>query len=126
MPEGKIEREIEEKIDKLFKETGERIETGHFREAVGRIFELVRFANKYFDSEQPWITRNTDKKKCENTLFQCVQISAGLAVILYPFLPFSSKRVCEWLGLSEKWERQSVPAGYVLPEIEILFERLEK
>ena len=126
VPEGKTEREIEEKIDSLFKETGERIERGCFREAVNRIFEFVRFANKYFDSEQPWITRNTDRKKCENTLFQCVQISACLAVVLYPFLPFSSEKVCRWLGVSEKWKRQNVPAGYVLPEIEILFERLEK
>ncbi|MDE6640903.1 MAG: hypothetical protein K2K63_10285 [Acetatifactor sp.] len=37
---------------------------------------------------------------------------ANLAVLLFPFLPFSSEKVC-------KWEKQSVSAGYLLPEVDI-------
>lgn len=125
VPEGKKDEEIEKRIDILFTETEERIEKGYFRESISKIFEFVRFANKYFDSEQPWITRTTNTEKCQNTLFQCVQMIAGLAVILYPFLPFSSERIFRWLNLSKKWERQSIEAGYILPEIDILFERLK-
>lgn len=80
----------------------------------------------FFDTERPWITRNTDKTACDNTLYQCVQIIANLAVLLSPFLPFSSKKILEWLDIRNKWERQFVSSGYLLPKVEILFKRIDK
>lgn len=59
-------------------------------------------------------------------MYQCVQIIANLAVLLKPFLPFSSEKVCSWLGLDDAWQLHSVPGGYTLPGTQILFERLDK
>ena len=87
---------------------------------------FVRRANKYFDTETPWITRTSDHAACQNTLYQCVQIIANLAVLLSPFLPFSSDKICEWLNLDKNWQIHEVPGGYSLPEIRILFERIDK
>ena len=101
-------------------------ETCFDEDAINEIFDFVRSANKFFDSEQPWITRNTDKSACDNTLYQCVQIIINLAILLSPFLPFSSDKVLRWFHISAKWEKQSVSAGYILPEIEILFQRIDK
>jgi methionyl-tRNA synthetase len=126
IPPGNLNKEIEMKIDQLYRETGEKIEAGNIRDAIDGIFEFVRYANKYFDTEQPWITRDTDINSCDNTLFNCVQIIANLAILLYPFLPFSSEKVCNWLKVSSVWEKQFVSDGYQLPEIEILFERIDK
>ena len=100
VPCGTPDTALEEELEKLFADTGARIEKGRFKDAVDGIFELVRKANKYFDSTQPWITRNTDAGKCADTLYNCVQLIAGLAVLLYPFLPFSSEKICGWLQLS--------------------------
>ena len=55
-----------------------------------------------------------------------MQIIANLAVLLSPFLPFSSEKVLKWLDISSKWERQHVASGYLLPEVEILFRRIDK
>ena len=96
------------------------------KDAINEIFDFIRNANKFFDTEQPWITRNTNKNACDNTLYQCVQIIANLAVLLSPFLPFSSEKVLKWLNLSNKWKRQHVESGYLLPEVEILFHRIDK
>ena len=126
VPEGKDDPEICRQIAALFATVGKRIENGFFKDALGEIFDFIRFSNKFFDTEQPWITRMSDEAACKNTLYRCVQIIANLAVLLYPFLPFSSEKVCRWLSISNKWEKQSVPAGYVLPEVEILFQRLDK
>ena len=41
-------------------------------------------------------------------------------------MPFSSEKVCKWLKISNVWEKQYVLTGYQLPEIEILFERIDK
>ena len=126
IPKGIVDPSINNHIDELFVSAGKQIENGSFKDAIAEIFDFVRNANKFFDTEQPWVTRTTDRKACENTLYQCVQIIANLAVLLFPFLPFSSEKVCKWLGINNKWEKQSVSAGYLLPEVEILFQRIDK
>lgn len=126
VPEGIEDTEISGQIDRLFAATGKAIENGAFKDAINGIFEFVRSANKFFDTEAPWITRKTDIKACENTLYQCVQIIANLAVLLSPFLPFSSQKVCGWLQVENVWKRQAVSGGLVLADIQILFERIDK
>ncbi len=126
VPEGEPDPVVCEQIDDLFAQTGALIEKGALKDAVNGIFRFVRQSNKYFDTEAPWITRTADGKACRNTLFQCVQMIANLAVLLYPFLPFSSEKVCGWLHVQNRWERQHVAPGYHIPKIQILFERIDK
>lgn len=126
VPKGNDNQNINTQIEVLYGSVGEKIENGAFKDAVDEIFEFIRSANKFFDTEHPWITRNTDKAACDNTLYQCVQIIANLAILLSPFIPFSSEKVLGWLNINNKWERQSVEAGYKLPELEILFQRIDK
>ena len=90
----------------LYEIIGKLIEKEKFKDALNEIFDFIRFANKFFDTEQPWITRTTNEKVCQNTLYQCVQIIANLAVLLSPFLPFSSEKVCRWLQIENKWNYQ--------------------
>jgi len=126
VPHGNNNNAIDSQIDALYSTVGKLIESACFKDAVNEIFAFVRYANRYFDAEQPWITRNTDKTACDNTLYQCVQIIANLAVLLSPFLPFSSEKIMRWLDIRNKWERQSVSSGYLLPKVEILFKRIDK
>lgn len=126
IPAGVHDAQINKEIEELYTVTGKLIEKGAFKDAINGIFDYVRCANKYFDTWRPWVTRKTDEAACKNTLYQCVQMIANLAVILYPFLPFSSEKVCKWLQLDQVWEPHAVPAGYRLPEIEILFNRIDK
>lgn len=126
VPEGTENPAINRQIEELFVTVGKRIEGGAFKDAIGEIFDFVRIANKFFDTQQPWATRTTDEAACKNTLYQCVQIIANLAVLLFPFLPFSSEKICKWLSIENKWEKQSVPGGYALPKVEILFQRIDK
>lgn len=125
-PEGSPDAEINGKIKTLYQEIGRLIEKTSFKDALRELFDFIRWANKYFDTKQPWITRTADEHTCKDTLYQCVQIIANLAGLLYPFLPFSSEKICTWLEINNKWEPQSVPSGYQLPEIEILFQRIDK
>lgn len=126
VPEGTADPDIDRQLEELYPTIGQQIERGAFKDALEQIFNFVRGANKFFDARQPWITRTTDRADCGNTLYQCVQIIANLAVLLAPFLPFSSGKVSRWLGLTNRWEKQSVPGGFQLPEVEILFQRIDK
>lgn len=126
IPDGTPDEYLTAKTEDIFASTGSRIERGALKEALGEIFELVRYGNKYFDTNKPWETRNSDIPSCQNTIFNCIQLIANLAVLLSPILPFSSQTVCQWLDLKPRWERQTIKGGTHLPPTGILFERLDK
>lgn len=126
IPEGTPDQELSTKIDLAFTRAGSGIEQGAMKDALGELFDLVRYGNKYFDTGKPWETRNNDVISCRNTIYNCVQLIANLAVLLSPFLPFSSQTVCQWLDLRPCWKRQVVKKGTPLPQTSILFERLDR
>ena len=126
IPEGILNSKIKDKIEGLYLSTGSNIECGNFKNAIDELFEFVRYANKYFDSEKPWETRNINIKACKNTIFNCLQVISNLAVLLKPFLPFSSEKLQKWLDLCDTWKPQYVETGFKIDEIDILFERIDK
>jgi len=63
---------------------------------------------------------------CAGTIYNCIQLIANLAVLLEPFLPFSSEKIRGWLRVDGVWGIKSIPAGLRIPEPEILFERINK
>ncbi len=126
IPSGTLEEEIAGRINTLYQTTAEKIEEGQFKDALEDIFEFVRFGNKYYDTHEPWKTRTTSPAQCDQTLYSCVQIIANLAVLLHPFLPFSSGKLFAWLKLTNNWQFQHVPAGLILPEISVLFRRIDR
>jgi len=126
VPNGELNSEINTRTMELYQNIGELIEDGKLKESLDSLFEFVRFGNKYFDTEQPWKTRTSDIDLCYNSIFNCVQMIANLSVMLEPFLPFSSSKIKSWLSIEDGWAFKSVPAGYLIPEPGILYERLDK
>lgn len=124
VPSGRLTLETEKRTGELYAVTGSLIESGSIKEAISYLFDFARFGNQYFDAEKPWETRNSDPDACGNTLYNCVQIIANLAVCLQPFLPFSSEKVRGWLGLDDYWAVKAIPAGFAIPQPGILFDRL--
>jgi len=51
---------------------------------------------------------------------------ANLSTLLAPFLPFSSATINSWFALKNDWVIKNIPAGFLIPEPEILYERLDK
>ncbi|ART78103.1 methionine--tRNA ligase [Sutcliffiella horikoshii] len=124
-PEGKINLEIKAKIGQLYKEVGSLVMNAHFKKSLENIFEFVRYANKYFDEQKPWIQIKEEKPLCDNTMANCIYIISNLTQLLNPFLPFSSENVKEMLGLNElRWEEIEI-SSLSLKEIKPLFERID-
>ncbi|MHB1151620.1 MAG: methionine--tRNA ligase [Eubacteriales bacterium] len=126
IPNGKADDSVKDKINCLYLSLGLKIEDGQLKDALDNTFEFVRYGNKYFDSHEPWKTRISNPGICAETIFNCIQIIANLSVLLQPFIPFSSKKVFTWLGVCSEWHPQYVPSEYILPETNLLFERLDK
>lgn len=125
IPEGIVDADIRNKVTEVYKTVGTKIENGQFKEALEAIFELVRFGNKYYDSQEPWKTRTTAPEKCAGTLFNCTWLIGNLAVLLVPFLPFSSEKVLGWLGLTTDWTVQNFTSVQIPKDYSILFTRIE-
>lgn len=112
------------RMEAMYVTVGTLIEDGCFKDALEHIFAFVRDANKFYDAERPWETRKTNPPACARTLYACVQIIANLCIWLEPFLPFSSARIRQWLGLDFSWQIKMTASGTVIPAPEILFERI--
>lgn len=125
IPDGTLDEQALEPIKQLYHTVGTKIEAGEFRDGLEEIFASIRLANRYFDSQQPWKTRIEEEQHCKDTLLTCVQLIANYAVLLQPFLPFSSLQLLSWFNLDDSWSIKQVPIGYHLPETKILFERLD-
>lgn len=126
VPNGAINQNIRTQIEELYESVGRFISCGELKKSLEEVFNFIRKANKYFDEEKPWITAKEEVRKCEETLYNCVYIIVNLAILLEPFLPFSSSKLIDWFRLRKEWKVQTIESGYIIPEIEILFERLDK
>jgi len=123
---AKIDKEIENNIQKLYGSVGKAIEKSKYKEGINEVFSFIRYANKYFDKEQPWITINEDKEKCDITIYNCVYIIINLAILLKPYLPFSSNKIIKCFNLVDEWKEQIIKSKIKICDFEILFERIEK
>lgn len=124
IPNGDLDDEITNITEQAFLSVGKKIENACFRDALFEIFDLIRFGNKYYDFNQPWKTRTNSPSDCIDTIYNCTFLIANIAVLLLPFLPFSSSKLIDWLKINTKWEPQKLNNGIDLPELSILFDRI--
>jgi methionyl-tRNA synthetase len=125
IPIKEITYEIIRKVEEMYEEVGNAIESSSFKQGLEKIFAVVRFSNKYFDEHQPWKQVQEDNEACKQTLADSVYLIANLANILTPFLPFSSERVKKLLNTTEtSWNPISAQTKTLL-SVEPLFERID-
>lgn len=125
VPQGKLNPAVRNKIKETFDQVGKHLEVGEIKKGIKAAFELVRFGNKYFDENKPWITVKEDPEVAANTLLNCIFLIINLSLILRPFLPFSAKKVENWLGYEPSWCVTEPVAGALIGDIRRLFDRLE-
>jgi methionyl-tRNA synthetase len=134
-PGGEMDNLDRELITKLISgrdEIGDLIDKFQFKEATKKFMEVARFANKYFNDQEPWVSRKKNPDKCATTLNLCVQAAYSLTILMHPILPFSSLKIWRMLNLEGAideagWQsvgELSIPDGHSLGTIQILFQKL--
>ncbi len=101
-----------------------------FRDAQKEAMNLARIGNKYLADTEPWKLAKTDLDRTATILNLSLQIAANLAIAFEPFLPFSSAKLREMLGLETfNWESLGstdlLAEGHQLGEVCLLFEKIE-
>lgn len=101
-----------------------------FREALFELMNLARTGNKYLADNEPWKLQATDPKRVETVLYISLEITAFLAQLMEPFLPFTSAKLLAMLNLKKQsWKdflgKTMLIAGHQLNEPALLFEKIE-
>jgi methionyl-tRNA synthetase len=92
---------------------GDSLYHTHFRAAITQAFALAQESNRYLDTKAPWRSIRTDEREAATALVVAIRAINCLKVALYPFLPFTSQRLHEFLGFDgkieqEKWDFNSL------------------
>ena len=114
----------------MLDEVAAQIEGVHLKAALGSAMSLAQAANVYLSETEPWKTAKTDRDRTATSLYVALCAINALKVALYPFLPFSSQKIHEYLGQAgaveaSGWEAQRPEPGTALQQPEPLFKKIE-
>jgi methionyl-tRNA synthetase len=123
------DKECIDEIKKIAFTVGELLANNEIDKAVKQVIQFSMFLNQYFQKKQPWI--NTDTSA--TTIYVSTNAVRTLAILLEPFIPFSSEKVWAQLNLdgdvhSQNWFTSSelkISPGHKLGKIEPLFKKIE-
>ena len=106
------------------------LDSFHFRDAQREAMNLARIGNKYLADTEPWKLAKTDMNRVATIMNIALQITANLAIVFEPFLPFSMEKLNKMLNVEPLgWERLGstdlLPAGHQLGKAELLFEKID-
>ena len=125
--EAKVDEEVKKITEKAYKEVGEHFEKGEIKTATSKIVEYIMFANKYYDSKEPWIKAKEDIEEFNNITYTCTYIIANISNLIQPVLPKASNKIKEMLNLPKaKWEPIELSGDYKINNLSIIYERIEE
>ena len=103
----------------------------HFKEAIKAAMALAQETNRYLEEKSPWKIIKQDKQASATALYVAILVLCCLRTALYPFLPFSSQRLHEFLGFKGNiedggWQLHFPSPGQRLLPPEPLFSKLDE
>ncbi len=128
-----IDSQVLDEVAKAVEDIGDLINCFKIRAATARALDIARAGNRYFDACEPWKARSDDFERCQTILHVCCQIIRTLAIVMYPFLPFSSQKLWTMMGFpgnvsDVSWDEADVHddiADLQLGSVDILFRKFE-
>ncbi|HEX2899696.1 MAG TPA: methionine--tRNA ligase subunit beta, partial [Bacteroidia bacterium] len=114
-----------------YSKVGELIKSFRFKEALNEMMSIARAGDRYLSDLQPWKLVKTDAGAAGHVLNLGLSTAAILAVAAEPFMPATSAKIFEMLGIAPlKWDDitnggfEFVKEGGALVEIAHLFSRV--
>ncbi|MFC1592689.1 methionine--tRNA ligase [Candidatus Omnitrophota bacterium] len=103
----------------------------HFKESMRSAMSLAQETNRYLDETSPWKIIKQDREAAATALYTAISVLSCLRTVLYPFLPFSSQRLHEFLGFKGSvedggWQLHSPSPGQKLLPPQPLFVKLDE
>ncbi|MBX9889981.1 MAG: methionine--tRNA ligase [Amoebophilaceae bacterium] len=113
-----------------FEKVGSAIEQFRFKEGLQSCMHYATLGNKYLAEQKPWAALKTNPAVAGSVLHVTLQLIATIALLIKPFLPYTSDKMALLLGLKTMdWDGVSVKhllqAGDRLAPPLLLFEKIE-
>ena len=110
-------------------EVGDLLSRNETDKALKAILRYGSHLNQYFQAKAPWANKDT----AATTLFVAANAARSLAILLEPFIPFSSEKIWRQLDMQgsvheQSWQSASelkVPPGHALAKVQPLFKKIE-
>jgi methionyl-tRNA synthetase len=114
----------------MLAEAAEHLEAVRLKAALGVAMAYAQDVNGYLNETEPWKTAKSDRERTATSLHTALTAINALKVALYPYLPFSSHRIHEYLGLGGTledagWAAESPAPGTALLAPEPLFRKID-
>ena len=137
-------------INKISRQVGDFLQKNETDRGLKRILEFSKYFNQYFQRKQPW--KNQGKHESSDTinalnpskiltdsnattLFIAANAVSSLAILLEPFIPFSSEKIWSQLrmGISSDLHRQpwdyasklNIKPGHIITGVRPIFRKVE-
>ena len=103
----------------------------HFKEGIRSAMSLAQETNRYLDEKSPWKLIKQDRQASATVLYAAIAVLSCLSTALYPFLPFSSQRLRQFLGFEGSiedygWQLTLPEPGQKLLPPQPLFTKLDE
>lgn len=126
-------------VHELMRKLTQELDAFNFRNAAQLLMEISSWGNTYLQDASPWkiYKENPDSPVIKECMYVSLQVVALLGVLTEPFIPFTSPKIRQLLGLLpvkngdlhetikrlEKGEAL-LPAGHKIGEPELLFAKI--
>jgi len=129
-----IDKEMIRAIENAKTTVESAIEQYKFREALFEVIDLARKGNKYLQEKEPWkkTADENGQMLIDNCIHISLQLTANLAILINPFLPFTASKMLHMMKVVDKildWENAGklklLSVGYSLRAPELLFRKIE-
>lgn len=119
-----------DKLSASFTEVGNAIDQFKFKEALQLCMGYAALGNKYLTDMAPWHLIKSSPESAGTVLHITLQLIATVALLIRPFLPETSNKIADILGLKETgWDNIHVTnllkTGSRLKLPALLFEKIE-
>ncbi len=128
-----VSRALLDESHRRFDEVESYIEGVRLRQALQSSMALAQSANRYLDQKEPWRAVRRDKDDAAQTLWTALTAINCLKTTMYPFLPFSSQKLHEMLGLEGNvedggwaWNDAELKPGLKIQRPTPLFQKLDE
>jgi methionyl-tRNA synthetase len=136
---GERETELQRSALETRDRAGQLLETWEIGNALNIIWNLVRRTNQYLEHSEPWkLARQPElSQQLDTVLYSAAEAMRLLAIFLAPYIPSTSNRILEQLGLPDleagAWEHKGtwgndqlervVPGALLFPRVDANLKR---
>jgi len=118
-----LSKDLVESTEKLPAEVDKCVDRLAFSSALAEIWKVIGKANGYIENEAPWkLSKAGETDKLAAVMFNLCEVLRISAVLLAPFMPATSAKIFEQLGIDSTADSMS---GIKVAKADPLFPRIE-